>query len=139
LPRFHFISHRIFSDGADGDPIPDADLLHHAIDRLHAQTFKHLLDRLSEFGILDQGIAVWTNDLGAGVSHTFRNIPWVLAGSAGGALSTGQYIDLGGDRPHSQLLSTIASAVGVTKEDGSPIDDFGDPSLPAGRIDEIIA
>ncbi|MEZ4318905.1 MAG: DUF1552 domain-containing protein [Myxococcota bacterium] len=139
LPRFHHISHRIYSDGADGDPIPNADLLHHEIDRLHAQTFRHLLDRLSEFGVLEQSIAVWTNDLGAGVSHTYRNIPWVLAGSGGGALQTGQYVDLGGERPHAHLLSTIASAVGVTKDDGSPIDDFGDPSTAPGRIDEILA
>ncbi|MEZ4317230.1 MAG: DUF1552 domain-containing protein [Myxococcota bacterium] len=138
LPRFHFVSHRVYSDGATGQTIVDADLLHHEIDRLHAQTFKHLLDRLDEHGILDSTVAVWTNDLGAGVSHSYHNIPWVLAGSGSGYLSTGQFVDLG-DRPHSQLLSTIASAVGVRKADGSPVDDFGDPSLPAGQITQIVA
>lgn len=139
LPNHHHISHRIYSDGSSGDPIPDADLLHHAIDRLHAQTFAHLLDRLSEHGILDDTVCVWTNDLGAGVSHTYRNIPWVLAGSGGGFLQTGQYVDLGGNVTHNKLLSTIASAVGVRKADGDLVDDFGDPSLERGRIDAIVA
>lgn len=138
LPNHHYISHRIYSDGSDGDPIPDADWLHHQIDRLHAQTFRHLLDKLDEAGILNDCVAVWTNDLGAGVSHSYRNIPWVIAGSAGGFLRTGQFVDLGGDVPHAHLLSTIATAVGVRKPGGLPVDNFGDPSLPQGMIDEII-
>ncbi|MFK7929595.1 MAG: DUF1552 domain-containing protein [Myxococcota bacterium] len=139
LPNHHWISHRIFSDGSSGDPIPDADLLHHQIDRLHAQTFKHLLDRLSEAGILDDCVAVWTNDLGAGVSHTYRNIPWVIAGSGGGYLKTGQHVDLGGNVTHNKLLSTLASAVGVRKPGGDLVDDFGHSSLEKGQIDQIIA
>lgn len=137
LPNHHHISHRIHSDGSEGDPIPDADLLHHQIDRLHAQTFRHLLDRLSEAGVLDDCVAVWTNDLGAGVSHTYRNIPWVMAGSGGGFLQTGQFVDLGGEVTHNKLLSTIASAVGVRKDDGDLVDDFGDASLDRGLIEAI--
>ncbi len=139
LPRFHHISHRVYSDGSDGDPIPDADLLHHEVDRIHARVFRHLLDRLSDYGILDQCVAVWTNDLGAGVSHTYRNIPWVIAGSAGGALQTGQYVDLGGERPHNHLLTTIAHACGVRNEDGSELQHFGDASVVNGRLTEIEA
>lgn len=138
LPRYHHISHRINSDGSTGTPIPDADLLHHQIDRLHAQTFRHLLERLQEYGILDTTVAVWTNDLGAGVSHRYTDIPWVICGSGGGYLSTGQFVDLG-NQTHNRLLSTLASAVGVRKADGSPIDDFGDASLTAGQVPEIMA
>ena len=138
LPRYHFISHRVQSDGSTGDPIPDADLLHHEIDRLHAQTFLHLLQRLDEHGIIDSTVATWTNDLGAGVSHRYDNIPWVICGSGNGYLSTGNFVDLG-NVPHNRLLSTIASAVGVRKADGSLVDDFGDPSLPTGQVTEIIA
>ena len=46
---FHRISHRIDSDGGTGPEIPDADLLHHEIDRIHARAFRHLLDRLSMY------------------------------------------------------------------------------------------
>ena len=34
LPSFHQISHRIYSDGSEGDPIPGADLMHSEIDRI---------------------------------------------------------------------------------------------------------
>ncbi|MEL6348556.1 MAG: DUF1552 domain-containing protein [Myxococcota bacterium] len=139
LPRFHHISHRIHSDGGSGAAIEGADVLHHRIDRMHAQLFNHFLSRLDEAGILDQGIAVCTNDLGAGVSHTYRNIPWVIAGSADGFLKGGQYIDLGGDVTHNKLLSTLATAVGVRKDNGDWVDDFGDSSLETGLIEEIIA
>ena len=142
-PRFHQISHRIYSDGAEGDPIPDALGKHHRIDREHAILFRHLLDRLSMYTtdqgpLLDDCVAVWCNDLGAGVSHTYKNIPWVCAGSCGGFLKTGQYIDAG-DVAHNRFHNTILSAVGLTGGEGGYVDDFGDPSLTPGVIDAMIA
>ena len=138
LPRFHQISHRIYSDGSEGDPIPDAQGKHHQIDREHGKLFKHLLDRLSavqtESGtLLDDTVAIWCNDLGAGVSHTYKNIPWVCAGSCGGYLKTGQYIDAG-DVTHNQFHNTILSAV-----TGELVEDFGDPELEPGVIPAMIA
>jgi hypothetical protein len=138
LPRFHQISHRIYSDGAEGDPIPDAQAKHHLIDREHGKLFRHLLDRLSAIAteggtLLDDSVAIWCNDLGAGVSHTYNNIPWVCAGSCGGYLKTGQYIDAGGVA-HNQFHNTILSAV-----TGELVEDFGDPELEPGVIDAMIA
>lgn len=143
LPRFHQISHRIYSDGSEGDPIPDAQGKHHVIDREHGKLFKHLLDRLSMYGtdggtLLDDSVAIWCNDLGAGVSHTYNNIPWVCAGSCGGFLKTGQYINAGGVT-HNKFHNTILSAVGLTNEQGEYVDDFGDPGLEPGVIDAMIA
>ena len=143
LPRFHQISHRIFSDGSEGDPIEGAQEMHHEIDKLHGRLFKYLLDKLSSYTtadgtLLDSGVAAWTNDLGHGVSHTYKNIPWVLAGSCGGYLKTGQYIDAG-KVAHNKLFNTLLNAVGARKTDGSLIDDFGDPSLAKGEIDAIKA
>lgn len=143
LPRFHQISHRIYSDGSEGDPIPDAQGKHHVIDREHGKLFKHLLDRLNMYAtdggtLLDDSVAIWCNDLGAGVSHTYNNIPWVCAGSCGGFLKTGQYIDAGGVA-HNQFHNTILSAVGLTNEQGEYVDDFGDPELEPGVIDAMIA
>lgn len=143
LPRFHQISHRIYSDGSDGDPIEGAQEMHHQIDKLHARLFRYLLDKLSSYALptgtlLDQSVAVWTNDLGHGVSHNYENIPWVIAGSAGGYLKQGQYIDAG-RVTHNQLLNTLLNAVGVRKADGSLVDDFGDPSLRPGQIAGMLA
>jgi hypothetical protein len=143
LPRYHQISHRIFSDGAEGDPIEGAQEMHHEIDKLHARLFRYLLDKLSSYALptgtlLDQSVAAWTNDLGHGVSHNYENIPWVLAGSAGGYLKQGVYVDAG-NVTHNQLFNTLLTAVGVRKADGTPVDDFGDPSLKKGLISGIIA
>jgi hypothetical protein len=143
LPRFHQISHRIFSDGAEGDPIEGAQEMHHEIDKLHARLFRYLLDKLNAYTqpngtLLDNSVAVWTNDLGHGVSHNYVNIPWVIAGSGGGYLKQGQYIDAG-NVTHNQLLNTLLNAVGVRKSDGSPVDDFGDPSLKKGQISGMLA
>ena len=143
LPRFHQISHRIFGDGSEGDPIEGAQEMHHEIDKLHARLFRYLLDKLAAYALpqgtlLDQSVAVWTNDLGHGVSHNYQNVPWVIAGSAGGYLKQGLYVDAG-NVTHNQLLNTLLSAVGVKKPDGSPVDDFGDPSLKRGQIAALLA
>ena len=143
LPRFHQISHRIYSDGSEGDPIEGAQEMHHEIDKLHARLFRYLLDKLASYSLptgtlLDQSVAAWTNDLGHGVSHNYENIPWVLAGSAGGYLKQGQYIDAG-KVTHNQLFNTLLNAVGVRKADGSLVDDFGDPSLRPGQIAGMLA
>ncbi len=40
---------------------------------------------------------------------------------------------------HNRLLNTILTAVGVRKADGSPVDDFGDPSFQKGLLTELMA
>ena len=137
---FHWISHRIEGDGGAGSKpdIADADFMHHLVDRIHMTMFRETLDCFAayEMGdgstLLDQGVVMWCNDLAAGRSHSYRNVPFILAGSAGGNLRTGQHIDARdtGDAegdwvPHGQLFNTIANALGVTNEDGSPVLDFG--------------
>jgi hypothetical protein len=139
---YHKISHRIDSDGSDGPPIEGAMELHHKIDRIHGKQFKYLLDRLSSYPLgsgtlLDYGVAVWTNDL-ANKYHSYDNIPWVLAGGANGFLRTGRTIDAGGVA-NNKLLSTIGAAVGCRNESGAPLDNFGDPSLEPGLIDQMLA
>lgn len=139
LPHFHWISHRIYADGADGTAIPNAVDLHHQIDRLQLTFFKYLLDRLdsypSPYGgtLLDDSVAVWTNDLGDGPPHDASNTPWILAGGGGGTLKTGQVVDHQ-KKNVNLVLNTLINAMGVRKADGSPTDDFGDPSLAKGVV-----
>lgn len=141
---FHRISHRIDSDGDQGDPIPNADLLHHGIDKIFAGIFKRFLDRLAAYPgpsggtLLDDSVVLWTNDLANGPPHSYNNVPQVLAGKAGGFLKTGQYIDAG-NVTHNKLFNTIINAVGIRKEDGSFYDSFGDSSLQGGVIPAMIA
>ncbi len=93
---YHRISHRIDGDGIEGTPIAGADLLHHKIDRLHARLFRHLLDRLAMYAgpsggpLLDDTVALWTNDLATGpgpltsqsAAGPGRRCRWLLANRA---------------------------------------------------------
>ena len=141
-PSFHQISHRIFSDGATGDPIPNAMDKHHEIDKLHAQMFKHLLDKLASYKVgsgtlLDMGCAVWTNDLSTGPPHGYSNLPYVIVGSVGGAMKQGQYVDAG-DVTNNKMWNTIGAAVGCKNGAGGALDDFGDSSLSKGNIPQMV-
>jgi len=141
-PPFHFISHRIMSDGGDGASIPNAVGLHHQIDRIHARFFKHLLEKLSAYNLpgggtlLDQSVNVWVNSIANGPPHGGKNIPYVLAGGAGGFLKTGNYVEAAGYS--AKVLNTIASACGVRKANGDLVDNFGDPE-PQGLLSAIVA
>jgi hypothetical protein len=141
---YHRISHRIDSDGSEGAEIPNADLLHHGIDKIFAGMFLHLLDRMSMYGgpsggtLLDDAMCLWTNDLSNGPPHSYSNVPQVIAGSAGGFLRTGQYIDAG-NVTHNKFLNTLINAAKVRADGGGYYDSFGDASLEPGVIDAMIA
>jgi hypothetical protein len=130
------------SDGSDGEPIPNAEGLHHDIDKKFAGYFKYLLDKLASFQtptgtLLDDGVAVWLNDLADGPPHGSTNLPWVLAGGAGGALKTGQYVR--GNWTINRIHNTIGAAVGLKNAAGAPLDDFGDDRYPKGHVDGLLA
>jgi hypothetical protein len=140
---YHRISHRIDSDGSEGAEIPNADLLHHGVDKIFADMFLHLLDRLAMYAgpsggtLLDDSVALWTNDLANGPPHSYSNVPQVIAGRAGGFLRTGQYIDAGGVT-HNKFLNTLINAAKVRADGGGYYDSFGDASLEPGVIDAMI-
>lgn len=135
VERFHWVSHRIQSDGSTGAAIPEALEWHTAIDRIRMETFKHLIDRWSMYNVgngslLDNAFAYWTSHVAQGPSHSFNNVPVVIAGNAGGFLRTGQYIDAGGTS-NSRLLNTLITANGV------PTENFGTGGT--GLINEMLA
>jgi hypothetical protein len=141
-PPYHYVSHRVMSDGGEGEAIPDAIELHHQIDRIHARFFKHLLDRLDAYTLpgggtlLDASVNLWVNSVSDGPPHSGQDVPHVLAGGAGGFLKTGLHVRTEGYT--SKVLNTIISATGVRKEGGELIDDFSDPD-GKGLISEVIA
>ena len=116
VERFHWISHRVESDGSTGAVIPQALEWHAAIDRIRIETFRHLLDRWSLYStgsgpLLDHAFAMWTNQLATGPSHSFYNLPIIIAGRGGGALRQGQYIDAGG-ATNDRVLNALLRAAG---------------------------
>jgi hypothetical protein len=147
--KFHDATHRVVNNALE---------LHHQCDRLFAGHFKYLLDLLSSYStptgaLLDEGVAIWTNQCATG-AHSFSNVPWILAGSAGGALKQGQFVQVGsgqmpggkqdgkgGDSTVSgvnKMLNTLLTAAGVTKSDGTPTDNFGEQSLPKGYFPDLL-
>jgi hypothetical protein len=132
---YHTASHRAVVNGA---------ALCSQIDYLHQRHFKGLLDRMAAIetptgSLLDAGVTVWTNQVANG-SHSFVNVPWILAGTAGGFLKTGQFLDIG-DRGYktNRMLNTLINAAGVRSASGGSVDNFGDPELGKGLVDELVA
>ncbi len=148
--KFHDASHRAVNNGLQ---------LHHEVDRIMMRHYKYLIDVLSGYDtptgpFIDQGVAIWANQCATG-AHSFSNVPWILAGSAKGHFKQGQYVTVGtGDMPGgrqdgvagdgsvsgvNKMLNTLLGGAQVTKDNGDAIDDFGDPSLPKGIFEEMLA
>ncbi len=148
MENYHYISHRRLSHDSSGAVIAGSDLLHHKVDRQFGQQFKYLLDRLSAYvmpdgqTLLEHGVAAWYNDNGNGPGHSTNNVPWILAGGANGFLKQGEYVDLNGGQNGSNVSlihNTIGAAAGVRMQDGSLMSDFGDPGLPRGVDNALLA
>lgn len=115
--NFHHISHRVQSDGAAGvDAMAEA--AHAEIDRLRLETFQRGLVKFEAYGLLERSVILWANQFADGPSGTFRNLPLILAGNAGGALRTGLHLQPGVMRMNGELLTTIALALGVDERIG---------------------
>jgi hypothetical protein len=74
--------------------------------------------------LLDNTVVLLCSELGDSNLHDHDNVPFVLAGRAGGALKTGRYLNYRGkhngkNEPHTKLLVSVANAV------GAGIDSFG--------------
>jgi len=127
---FHQISHRIMSDSASGSN-PTAELAHHEIDAYRMTTLAASLDVFKQHGLADKAAIVWTNSIADGPSHSTKNVPMIIWGSAGGALKQGAYIDAAGAQ-NDKILNTIIAA--STKDAATPATMLGSGSTFAGMM-----
>ena len=125
---FHQISHRIMSDSASGNN-PTAEQAHHEIDTYRMTTLAAGLDVFKAHGLADKAAIVWTNSIADGPSHSTKNVPMIIWGSAGGALKQGAYIDAAGSQ-NDKILNTIIQA--VTKDASTPATLLGSGGTFAG-------
>lgn len=65
-----------------------------------------------EGSVLDNTIILWGNEISVGNTHSLQDIPFLLAGGAGGYFDMGRYLQFDGV-PHNQLLVSILNAMGV--------------------------
>jgi hypothetical protein len=147
----HKLSHGNTRDDDTGAQVDGYLDMVHDIDRWFARQYAYLLARLDAYvegsaTVLENSAIVWMNELSDGKTHDFRDLPYVIAGSAGGRLRTGQYLKVTAqddtrnhvDAPHNQLLTTLLNAVGAHQGDGSPYTNFGTFGAP-GEISALKA
>lgn len=85
--------------------------------RWFVEQFAYLLDQLHQrpdgdgATLLDTSVVLLCTEVCDGNQHLHDNMPFILAGNAGGAISTGRLLQFGYER-HSNLLVSIARAMG---------------------------
>ncbi|HVI04320.1 MAG TPA: DUF1552 domain-containing protein, partial [Enhygromyxa sp.] len=81
-----------------------------------------------EGSVFDNTVILWTNEQAKGNNHDRMNMPYVLAGSAGGYFDTGRYLVQGQQTPHNKLLVSLLHAMGIDE------DVFGDSQYGKGPL-----
>jgi hypothetical protein len=104
--------HTLCHDGKD-ERVPLA-----AIDTWYSQQVAYFLGKLDAVNegsgtLLDNTLVVWGHENGT-TAHNGANAPFILAGSAGGALkSTGRFLNFPAKTPHAKLLVSIVQLMGL--------------------------
>jgi hypothetical protein len=107
---FHYLSHRVQSDGASGTN-PTAEKAHAEVDVLRMKTLLHGLDQFKARGLFDKSFIMWTNHIADGPTHSFKNVPFIIAGDGGGYLKQGAYVDTGTVTNNRVFNTLIAAAI----------------------------
>ena len=102
----------------------------------YAKQFAKLLDYLAAIPEADGTTALhhtavlWCGEIATG-NHDLHHLPWLIAGQAGGDISTGRYLQVPRTpmaRGHNDLFVALANIM------GSPITTFGTPSVCQGAL-----
>ena len=96
-----------------------------------------MLEKLKSFPegdgtLLDNTVILWSNENSKGWEHNHENMPYVLAGRAGGALRTGRFLQFDGSMPHQNLLVSLLNAMDV------PATTFGRPQSCTGELPGLL-
>jgi hypothetical protein len=126
----HDLSHRGDNDADAVDKLT-------RINRWYAEQLAYLIGRMKQIPegdgtLLDNTVILWCNELAKGNVHSRIDAPYVLAGRAGGALSTGRYLSFDGAVPHNNLLLSLIHAMG--QDDSS----FGNRDWCTGPLTGLV-
>jgi hypothetical protein len=126
----------------------------HDIDLWHQGKLARLLTKLDSYveaggrTVLDNSVILYSNELSDGRAHSFMDLPYILAGSAGGYFKQGEYVRLGAQQnpggdddvaPHNKLLNTLVNAMGVQSEWFGAAEGSGGDSMQGGVYDALLA
>lgn len=146
--RHHPLSHGATSDAVFMPTLPDAEwkLALFNVDTWHMKTLNTLITRLASYSepggsVLDNSLVLYMNELSAGLAHSHEDLPVLIAGSAGGVLKQGQYVNLTrlvdpnayGKPCTPPFFITLANALGYRDASGAPMTKFGAPTA-RGRV-----
>jgi len=100
----------------------------------YAEQFAYFLDLLravpeGDGTLLDNTVVLWCSELSRGNTHSHSDMPFLLAGRAGGAIRTGRHRVFDGV-PHNNLLLGLCHAMGA-----DDLQSFGNREFCTGAID----
>jgi hypothetical protein len=98
------------------------------VDGWFAEQFAYLLSEMKKIDegdktLLDNSLIFFPNELSEGEAHHRRDMPYLLAGKAGGQLQAGRYLKYDGE-PHNKLYTTFLNMFGVDAQG------FGEADYP---------
>ncbi len=124
----HVISHDFAQSGTNFQA-------YNAIQTWYAEQLAYFLGKLASYQegdgtLLDNTLLLWATEIGESTQHDLTMMPYVLAGSAGGAISAGRLLDFSQNlRDNNQMLISMAHALGATD-----LTEFGDASGAMGPL-----
>ncbi|HLV23147.1 MAG TPA: DUF1552 domain-containing protein, partial [Polyangiaceae bacterium] len=127
----HGISHDFSSSGPGYEA-------YNRIQTWYTERLVYFLEKLDSYSegdgtLLDNTVVLWASEIGESTQHDLATMPYVLAGSAGGRIRTGRFIDYGNNqRDNNQLLISLAHAMGA-----DDLTAFGDPSGATGPLTDL--
>ncbi|MEM6290610.1 MAG: DUF1552 domain-containing protein [Myxococcota bacterium] len=116
-PGFDMRSHQASHYGPSHNPGSNEFAAYLEQRRFWVGRFAYLLQRLRETPdpvggtMLENSVVLMCTEVCDGNTHQHHDMPFVLAGQAGGAMSTGRVFDGGGQR-HAGMLASLATAMG---------------------------
>ncbi len=106
-------------------------------ERWYSEQFVSLVESLKntpnpegDGSLFDDTLILWAQELGDGRMHVCTDVPFVIAGTAGGTFETGRFLELGGQH-HCHLLTSLCHAFGLGNQT------FGDPAAGTGGLAEL--
>lgn len=107
------------------------------INTWYAEQFAYLLSEMKKIDegdgtLLDNTLMFWPNELSQGEVHSRRNLPYLLAGKAGGKLETGRFLRYASNQrvPHNRLYASFLNIFGI------PATGFGERDF-SGTLSEF--
>jgi len=101
------------------------------------QQFAKFLKKLDEIPegegtLLDNTLVMWSTEVAVGNTHSFNDMPLLFAGSAGGMMQTGRYIQYSDPRSMSDVYIAMLKMFGIDE------DTFGDSRFVGGMAPGLV-